>query len=116
MSNTSLNWTSVQNKWITPPKDDIRPPNLQINKPIHSTPALKDQVKKDLHVVFNNISKETDNTEKSRDCVFPLNDIVNITQNCQVETIESQEKASTISSSRELEGTTILPPRKDKPE
>ena len=51
----SVNWTSKQNKWFTPTKENINLCKSQILNPIHSTPVAADPLKIDLLSIFDNI-------------------------------------------------------------
>ena len=100
----SLNWTSEQNKWMTPQNKDIKLAKVKYDNPLHSTPLPKDLVKLDLLDCFNNITTDISESD-SLDLSNSLESIRNNT-----------ESDSVLKSPRGLDKLPPVPiPRKLKP-
>ena len=106
ISNSSLNWTFEQNKWMTPSNKISRQANVQTFNLLHSTPVLRDPVIQDLQDIFDNISTTT-NENKPQDISLPLNISTKDNlpkQNPQIPMVSTQKPVE----------TTILPQEKKK--
>ena len=108
----SLNWTSEQNKWITPPNisiKEIREQNMQVKNPIHSTPMQIDKSRNDLHQIINDTTV-TNSVIKPTDLSFSFDSTANVLSSNHVNyPLEPQVVVIPLTKTLEPEDTTMHP-------